>query len=88
MEKLACRSAESLAATVTAAGTRAGELPQASTAELPAATKAATPSLMTLWSAASTAALAAPPRLMLTTAGVPAAWLATIQSRPATTSEL
>ena len=88
MEKDACRSVESLAATVTAAGRRAGELPHASTAELPAATTAETPSLMTPCRAVSTAELAAPPRLRFTTAGVPPAWFAATQSRPATTSDV
>src|SRR3954470_12107216 len=88
LENDACLSAESLAATVTAPGTRAGEAVQASTAEFPAATTVVTPSSMTAWMAASTVLLAAPPRLRLATAGIPAAWFAAIQSRPATTSEL
>src|SRR5688500_4360655 len=44
LEKEACRSEESLAATVKTSGTRAGELSQASTMELPAATATETPS--------------------------------------------
>jgi len=81
-------SAESLAATVSAPATRAGELLQASAVEFPAATTAVTPSLMMPCTAASTMALAVLPRLRLATAGVPAWWLDATHSRPAMTSEL
>src|SRR3954464_2526106 len=82
LEKDARRSVVSVAPTVRAAGTRAGEVVQASALLLPAATAIVTLSAMTRWTAASTLLLTPPPRLMLATAG-PLVWWATTQSRPA-----
>ncbi|HXH78871.1 MAG TPA: hypothetical protein VNJ48_10230 [Nocardioides sp.] len=73
MEKEACWSLLLVAATVMAAGTRAGEVLQASAASFPAATTAVIPSSITALSAASTVELALPPRLRFITAWVPAA---------------
>ena len=80
-------SDESVAATVTALSVRAGDDVQASAVELPAATTTVTPSFTTARTASSTLAIAPPPRLMFATAGVPAAWLPAIQSRPAMTPD-
>ena len=88
LEKDAWRSDASLAATVSALGTRAGELVHASTAELPAAATTVTPSLTRAWTAVSTMVLAVPPRLRLATAGVPAWWCTATHSSAAMTSEL
>jgi hypothetical protein len=55
--------------TVIAPATRAGEALHASLLELPAEIVAVTPALSALCTAASTAALAPPPRLMFITAG-------------------
>src|SRR5689334_4548635 len=61
-----------VAPTVIALGSRAGELPQASRLSFPAATAKVTPSATAAATALSTADEAAPPRLMLATAGWPA----------------
>jgi hypothetical protein len=58
-----------VAPTVSACATRLGDDRQASAFELPAATATVTPSFTTPATAASNAALADPPRLILTTAG-------------------
>ena len=86
-ENEACASEASVAATVTAAGTRAGDAEQASAEELPAATTTVTPSLMREFTAESTVELAPPPRLMFATAGCPAAWSPATQSSPAMTPD-
>ena len=75
-----------VAPTVSAAGTRAGELPQASAFELPAATAYTTPAAIELLIAASSALEAPPPRLMLATAG--RTRLAVTQSTPGITPEV
>jgi hypothetical protein len=73
--------------TVIALAARAGEELQALALLFPAATAITTPSLITFCTAASSAALAPPPRLMFATAGVPAVWWPTIQSSPAITPD-
>lgn len=93
MLKDAGASLRSLAATVSAAVTRAGEEVQASCGvptllPLPAATAKVTPSLIARETALSRVLLAGPPRLRLATAGCPAAWLAVTQSIPAITPEV
>ena len=88
LENDASRSVRSLAATVMADGARAGEDEQASALLLPAATATETPSAVRRAIAWSVAVLAAPPRLMFTTAGWPAWCWATTQSMPAITCEL
>ena len=76
------------APTVSAEGAAAGELWQASTPSLPAATATVMPSATAPAMAASSAAERAPPSEKLATAGVPTRWLATIQSRAAMMPEL
>jgi len=76
------------AATVSAAGSRAGEDSQASSSSLPAATVTLTPSSISPRIAASTLPLAGPLRLRLATAGVPARWSRAAQSMPAMTPEV
>ena len=68
--KLAKVSVRSLAATVIAFGTRAGEDLHASCFEFPAATTTVTPSAMRLLTAVSNAKDAPPPKLMFATAGL------------------
>src|SRR5690242_21479744 len=75
-ENVARASLRSLAATVSAAGARAGERVQASTESLPAATATVTPSSTSAVTAASRLLFADPLRLMFATAGAPAAWSA------------
>src|SRR5437763_14904708 len=87
-EKLDRASVFSVAPTVNADPTRAGELPQASLFSFPPAMAYVTPSLIELVTALSRALDAPPPRLMFATAGVPAPWLPLTQSTPAMTSEL
>jgi hypothetical protein len=82
------KSVLSVAATVMAAGTLAGLKLQAWSPSLPAATTTVTPSAMSESTAASMSGEAAPPRLRLTTAGVPGRWSVATQSRPAMTPEL
>ena len=69
--KLANASLISLAATVIAAGTRAGDDLQASCLEFPAATTTITPSFIRLFTAVSIAEEARPPRLIFATALTP-----------------
>src|ERR1041385_7861576 len=64
-DQLGARSLRSLAATVIAAATRAGDEPHASAPSLPAATEYATPSAIDRDTARSSAALTPPPRLLL-----------------------
>ena len=80
-------SVDVVAPTVRAAGELAGEYLHASSFELPAAATNVTPSAMTRAAAELTENEYPPPRLMFATAGVPAVWLATIQSRPAITPD-
>ncbi|BAS13218.1 hypothetical protein AHiyo8_15210 [Arthrobacter sp. Hiyo8] len=87
MEKDACRSKLSLAATVIAAGTRLGDSVHASVLELPAAKVTVMPLLIAPWTASSRLWFAGPERLRLATAGWPGWCCWTIQSRPAMTSE-
>ncbi len=86
LENDARASVRVLALTVIASATRAGVKLQASLLLLPAAMAKTTPSAIALRTAVSTVALAPePPRLMLATAGAPAAWLPATQSMPAAT---
>jgi len=83
----------SIAATVIASGSRAGDESQASCSTpsespLPAATAYVTPAAMDACTAASTVLLAGPPRLMFATAGPVLSCLCLVtQSRPARTPE-
>ena len=77
-----------VAPTVIACGARAGDALQASPPSLPAATAKDTPSAMPFCTAASSVIEMPPPRLMLATAGVPAAWLPTTQLTPAMTPDV
>lgn len=74
--------------TVMALGSPAGDVVQALTLELPAATTKVTPSATPRDTAKSSAAERGPPRLMLATAGTPLWWCEIIQSMPAITSEV
>ena len=88
LENDARRSSRSLAATVSAAGSRAGEESQASSSSLPAATATVTPSSIKPRIAASTFSPAGPLRLRFATAGVPLRWSRAAQSMPAITPEV
>jgi hypothetical protein len=85
--KLAKPSVIELAATVIAPGVRAGELAQASLAELPAATTTVSPLETKDSTDASRVLLIPPPKLRFTTAGVPTLQFWAIQSRPETTPD-
>ncbi|CAB4813959.1 unannotated protein [freshwater metagenome] len=71
-----------------AAAARAGLTPQVGAASFPAATTTVTPSAIKALIAASTNDDAAPPKLMLATAGMPATWSAITQLMPAIMIEL
>src|SRR5215208_449353 len=86
-EKLAFASLLSVAPTVIASATPDGDPVHASSLSLPAAMPYKTPSAIELRTAVSSAADLPPPRLMLATAGRPAAWLPVTQSTPAITVE-
>ncbi|GAB3350819.1 hypothetical protein GCM10027452_20190 [Micromonospora halotolerans] len=87
MENHARKSTWSVAPTVMAAGTFAGETPQASSQLLPAATAYVMPEAMERVTASLTAwSVAVKPRLMLATAGLAAC--AVTQSMPAITCSL
>ena len=88
LENDARRSSRSVAATVSAVGSRAGEESQASSSSLPAATATVTPSSMRPRIAASTFSPAGPLRLRFATAGVPWRWSRAAQSMPAITPEV
>src|SRR4051794_1867571 len=81
-------SVRSVAPAVSAPGTGAGGKLQALTPTLQAANANVTPSAITRATAASSVALRGPERLRLATAGRPAWWLATTQSRPAISPEV
>ena len=75
-------SFDPVAPTVSAFGVDAGDEPQASALELPAATAKVMPSAIAFCVAVLSAAEYPPPRLMLATAGTPVTWLAVAQSMP------
>src|SRR5256885_7876586 len=85
LENEARASLRSEAFTVIAWVTRAGEKLHASALELPDAIANVMPSLIAARTALSIAVLTPPPRLMLLTAGVPAAWSEAARLIPLTT---
>ena len=82
-EKLETESELVVDPTVMAFGAEAGERVQALVLSLPAATTMVTPSSIARWTATFTVEFCGPPRLMLATAGSPAAWSEITQSIPA-----
>src|SRR5262245_24355696 len=82
LENVASSSFRVDAATVIAAGTRAGLTVQVGAASLPAATATVTPSWISFFTARSRLADGGPPKLMLATAGCPNWWSRITQLMP------